>query len=37
VTKDVSGDALALVRPEQRELTGWAAKFRKAMNARKKA
>jgi len=36
VTKDVSADALALVRPEQRELTGWAAKFRKAMQARKK-
>jgi len=37
VTKDVAADALALVRPEQRELTGWAAKFRKAMRARKKA
>jgi bifunctional UDP-N-acetylglucosamine pyrophosphorylase/glucosamine-1-phosphate N-acetyltransferase len=37
VTKDVSADALALVRPEQREVTGWAAKFRKAMAARKKA
>jgi bifunctional UDP-N-acetylglucosamine pyrophosphorylase/glucosamine-1-phosphate N-acetyltransferase len=37
VTKDVSADALALVRPEQRELTGWAAKFRRAMQARKKA
>jgi len=37
VTKDVSADALALVRPEQREVTGWAAKFRKAMQARKKS
>jgi bifunctional UDP-N-acetylglucosamine pyrophosphorylase/glucosamine-1-phosphate N-acetyltransferase len=36
VTKDVSADALALVRPEQRELPGWAAKFRRAMKARKK-
>jgi bifunctional UDP-N-acetylglucosamine pyrophosphorylase/glucosamine-1-phosphate N-acetyltransferase len=37
MTKDVSADALALARPEQREVTGWAAKFRKAMQARKKA
>jgi bifunctional UDP-N-acetylglucosamine pyrophosphorylase/glucosamine-1-phosphate N-acetyltransferase len=37
VTKDVSAHALALARPEQREVTGWAAKFRKAMAARKKA
>jgi bifunctional UDP-N-acetylglucosamine pyrophosphorylase/glucosamine-1-phosphate N-acetyltransferase len=37
VTRDVSADALALVRPEQREVTGWAAKFRKVMAARKKA
>jgi bifunctional UDP-N-acetylglucosamine pyrophosphorylase/glucosamine-1-phosphate N-acetyltransferase len=36
VTKNVSADALALVRPEQREVAGWAAKFRKAMSARKK-
>ena len=36
VTKDVSADALALVRPEQVEKTGWAAKFRAVMTARKK-
>ena len=35
VTKDVSADALALVRPEQVEKTGWAAKFRAVMTARK--
>jgi bifunctional UDP-N-acetylglucosamine pyrophosphorylase/glucosamine-1-phosphate N-acetyltransferase len=36
VTRNVSGDALALVRPEQRELTGWAGRFRETMAARKK-
>ena len=36
VTRDVAADALALVRPEQTEKTGWAAKFRAAMTARKK-
>ena len=35
VTRDVTADALALVRPEQTEKAGWAAKFRAAMNARK--
>jgi bifunctional UDP-N-acetylglucosamine pyrophosphorylase / glucosamine-1-phosphate N-acetyltransferase len=37
VTKDVSADALALVRPEQSEKPGWAARFRAAMTAKKKA
>jgi bifunctional UDP-N-acetylglucosamine pyrophosphorylase/glucosamine-1-phosphate N-acetyltransferase len=37
VTRDVSGDALALVRPEQTEKPGWAAKFRAMMTARKKS
>ena len=35
VTADVSADALALVRPEQREKAGWAKRFREAMVARK--
>ncbi len=35
VTRDVTADALALVRPEQTEKVGWATKFRAAMNARK--
>ena len=35
VTADVSADALALVRPEQREKPGWAARFREVMAARK--
>lgn len=35
VTRDVTADALALVRPAQTEKPGWAAKFRIAMNARK--
>ncbi len=35
VTKDVAADALALVRAEQREKVGWAAKFRAVMKARK--
>ena len=35
VTADVSADALALVRPEQREKTGWAKRFREAMGAKK--
>jgi bifunctional UDP-N-acetylglucosamine pyrophosphorylase / glucosamine-1-phosphate N-acetyltransferase len=35
VTKDVSADALALVRPEQREKAGWAKRFRAVMAARK--
>lgn len=34
VTRDVSADALAVVRPDQREISGWAAKFR-ARNAGK--
>jgi bifunctional UDP-N-acetylglucosamine pyrophosphorylase/glucosamine-1-phosphate N-acetyltransferase len=37
VTRDVTADALALVRPAQSEKPGWAAKFRAAMTARKKA
>jgi bifunctional UDP-N-acetylglucosamine pyrophosphorylase / glucosamine-1-phosphate N-acetyltransferase len=35
VTADVSADALALVRPEQREKTGWAKRFRDVMSLRK--
>ncbi len=37
VTKDVGDDALALVRPPQRELSGWAAKFREQKETAKKA
>ena len=37
VTRDVSADALALVRPVQEEKAGWAARFREKMTARKKA
>ena len=36
VTRDVSADALALVRPAQEEKPGWAARFREKMTARKK-
>ena len=36
VTRDVSADALVLVRPEQQEKAGWAARFREKMAARKK-
>jgi bifunctional UDP-N-acetylglucosamine pyrophosphorylase / glucosamine-1-phosphate N-acetyltransferase len=35
VTADVSPDALALVRPEQHEKTGWAKRFREVMGAKK--
>ena len=35
VTRNVSGDALALVRPEQSEKTGWAARFRTLQSAKK--
>lgn len=35
VTRDVAGDALALVRPEQTEKPGWAARFRTAAAAKK--
>ena len=35
VTRDVNSDALALVRPEQTEKPGWAARFRAASQARK--
>ena len=35
VTKDVAPDALALVRPDQRERPGWAARFGEAMRAKK--
>jgi bifunctional UDP-N-acetylglucosamine pyrophosphorylase/glucosamine-1-phosphate N-acetyltransferase len=37
VTKDVAADALALVRPPQRQLEGWAAKFRQQKQKSKKA
>ncbi|MGB5093955.1 MAG: bifunctional UDP-N-acetylglucosamine diphosphorylase/glucosamine-1-phosphate N-acetyltransferase GlmU [Parvibaculum sp.] len=36
VTKDVSGDALAVTRPQQTEKPGWAARFRAVNEARKK-
>ena len=35
ITRDVGTDALALVRPEQTEKPGWAARFRATMHARK--
>nr|WP_183954889.1 bifunctional UDP-N-acetylglucosamine diphosphorylase/glucosamine-1-phosphate N-acetyltransferase GlmU [Sphingobium fontiphilum] len=35
VTRDVEADALCLVRPEQRGLSGWAKRFREKMKARK--
>ena len=35
VTADVAADALVLVRPERREKSGWAVRFREAMAARK--
>ena len=35
VTRDVDSDALALVRPEQSEKTGWAARFRSMQKAKK--
>jgi bifunctional UDP-N-acetylglucosamine pyrophosphorylase/glucosamine-1-phosphate N-acetyltransferase len=35
VTRNVSADALALVRPAQEEKPGWAARFREKMRARK--
>jgi bifunctional UDP-N-acetylglucosamine pyrophosphorylase / glucosamine-1-phosphate N-acetyltransferase len=34
VTMSVSADALALVRPEQREKAGWAKRFRDVMGAK---
>ena len=37
VTADVSADALALIRPEQKEKAGWAKRFRDAMTAKKAA
>ena len=37
ITSDVSADALALVRPEQEEKPGWAARFRAAMSVKKAA
>ena len=37
ITKDVAADALALERGTQIEKAGWAARFRQAMAARKKA
>lgn len=37
VTRDVSADALALVRPPQEEKAGWAKRFRERMKARKAA
>ena len=35
VTADVEADALALVRAERRTKSGWAARFRERMAARK--
>ena len=35
VTRNVAGDALALVRPEQTEKPGWAARFRRLQLAKK--
>lgn len=35
VTRDVAGDALAVVRADQKELSGWAVRFRERMRARK--
>jgi bifunctional UDP-N-acetylglucosamine pyrophosphorylase/glucosamine-1-phosphate N-acetyltransferase len=35
VTKDVEADALALVRPDQRSLSGWAKRFREQKQKRK--
>ena len=37
VTRDVTADALVLVRPPQSEKTGWAKRFRDAMLAKKNA
>ena len=37
VTKDVPADALRLVRPEQSDKPGWAARFRAMMTAKKKS
>jgi bifunctional UDP-N-acetylglucosamine pyrophosphorylase/glucosamine-1-phosphate N-acetyltransferase len=37
ITKDVAADALGLARPPQVEKAGWAARFREAMGAKKKA
>jgi bifunctional UDP-N-acetylglucosamine pyrophosphorylase/glucosamine-1-phosphate N-acetyltransferase len=37
VTRDVGADALALARGDQKERAGWAARFRTAMAAQKKA
>jgi len=37
LTRDVSADALALVRPEQQEKAGWAASFRAKMKVKKAA
>ena len=37
VTKDVAADALCLVRPAQEGKSGWAARFRTGMQARKAA
>jgi len=37
LTRDVPADALALVRPQQQEKPGWAAKFRAMMKTKKAA
>lgn len=37
ITRDVPADALGLTRPAQVEKAGWAARFREAMGAKKKA
>ncbi len=37
VTRDVEGDALAVARGTQKVMPGWAARFRAAMTAKKRA
>jgi len=37
VTRDVDADALCLVRPTQEAKSGWAARFREKMSARRAA
>ncbi|MCC7167608.1 MAG: bifunctional UDP-N-acetylglucosamine diphosphorylase/glucosamine-1-phosphate N-acetyltransferase GlmU [Rhodospirillales bacterium] len=36
ITKDVAADSLAVTRPEQKEMAGWAARFRSKKSSRKK-
>ena len=35
VTRDVEGDALGVTRAEQKQLSGWAARFRERQSAKK--